>query len=680
MTSNVAVSLYAIATILFSFGSFLAILGADRGSESFESAVIAIVLGGLSWALGSVLGYFVPKIRSITPAATFARMGLTILFAAVAAAWPWVGPGALGLVSIVVAFISMGALMPALIILKAEEPEELRNAFAKALIGSALGAALSAAIWSAAGVGSLFLVASAAALLAPIFEGHLFFNGSAARRWAFVPMVLGVLGLSFTAPSKWTRPEEAPATAVSLPFALEAVFQFRKDKKFDTFVLGQRAISRYAQLPVEALQSGMKSLTVVNSDFDDEDSASLPSDIELTSLGGSGRRRLAGESRRFDLIQILAPTSGLERSGTVMEESFETRLTVEAFRLYFDRLKDDGFLQIVGALQGPKGQATLATMAEAWKKSARPDIDLHAVAVSDETGTTIQSVILRMKPFTREERDRLGEILKVGSKTEPTAWMLVSDASGMVLSDDHPFIDPIFQMGSLESSSKLIFWFAIVFVVGLIVWIAMQERRKGLASRWQTASVATYFAGLGLSFAFFQTYFVLRAAREWGMPVIAVALVLSALFVARAAGATLVAGHPRRRFGVRIQPLVTFVFGVLLTYLGTTLFEPLVATGSEWISAFVGMSLLIPFGLLGGAFLPNALEEASEKLAPRVLSLLWALYIAGTSLGIFGAMALGFESGLDVVFLAGLFCFAWIAIFSGLVRPWNVRKSGTPIS
>jgi hypothetical protein len=134
-------------------------------------------------------------------------------------------------------------------------------------------------------------------------------------------------------------------------------------------------------------------------------------------------------------------------------------------------------------------------------------------------------------------------------------------------------------------------------------------------------------------------------------------------------------GHARRRFGVRIQPLANFVFAALFTYLGAALFEPLVASSSEWVSAFVGMSVLIPFGLLGGSFLPNALEEASEKLAPRVLSLLWAIHVAGAALGVYMALLVSLESGLDVVFLAGLFCFAWVAIFSGLILPWNVRKT-----
>ena len=668
-----------MATILFSFGAFLAFLSTEHGRESLESAVVGLVISGVAWAMGSVVCYGRPEIRSTSSQAVKARWAFTFLFAVSAAAWPWVGPVTQGLNLLFVAFFALGALVPALITLHAENAESLRDAFGKALIGSAVGAALSAVIWSLCGIGSLFLVASAAALLAPFLESSHFFSPSSLRpwsprRWALVPLVIATLCLSFFAPSAWVPAGDPKASDSAPTFAFDSIFQFRKEKKFDVFVVGRRSTEPFASLPAETLEASLKSLTVTSSHPDEKAAVSLPSGVELTIHGGSARRRLAGESRRFDLIQVLVPSADVERKQPVWEATSETSLTVEAFRLYFDRLKDDGILQIVGALDGIKGQSTLATLAEAWKKSARPDIDIHAVAVTEATGKTVRSVILRMKSFSREERDKLGEILKVGGSAE-NRWLLVSDASGVVLSDDRPFVEPVFQMQSLQVSSRTLFWALIVLVLALIVWVAMQERRKGLASRWQTASVATYFAGLGVSFAFFQTYFVLKAMRGWGMPIVAAALVLSALFVARAAGATLLAGHPRRRYGVRIQPLVNFVFAVLLTYLGAALFEPLVSTGSEWVSAFVGMSVLIPFGLLGGAFFPNAMEEASEKLAPKVLSLLWALYIAGTAAGIYGALVVGFENGLDVVFLSGLFCFAWVAIFSGLVRPWNVRKT-----
>lgn len=664
MASNVAVLLFSFSTILFSIASFQTV-----GSDSFEHSILLLVIAGLSWSAGSVVGYFVPAMReSASKKAVTIRWSAVALMALSILTAPWVGAGSLGFVVGVVAMFCSGLLLPATIGLKSDEIESAREAYAKSLIGGALASAVSAALLAWRGTGPLFPLAAAALFLAPILEPALFFaEQNFKRRWAAVPLAVLAIAAAFIVPGPSGISVEE--VTVAEPYGATAAYEFRDGRKLDVYVLGTGAVHHASRLNADTIQKSVRTLTATELQVGAE--APSVNHPEISVQGGSARRRLAAESRRFDLIQILLPTA-VPESHPRLGASAEGTVTVEALRLYFDRLKDEGMLQVIGRSSGADGQAVLSTIAEAWKKSARRELDLHAVAATSEGGKTLETVIVRMKPFLREERDKLGGILKVGKADSGLNWMLVSDASGEVLTDDRPFVG---MVSAASTEARVVMWAAILAVLGLIGWVAMQERRKGLASRWQTASVATYFGGLGLSFAFFQAYFVLRAIRGWGMPSIAGPLVLAAIFVSLAAGATMFAGHPRRRFGVRIQPLANFVFAVIFTYLGSALFEPLVASGSEWLSAFVGMSVLIPFGLLGGAFLPNALEEASEKLAPRVLSLLWALYVAGISLGIYGAVSIGLENGLDGVFLAGLFCFAWVAIFSGLVRPWNVRKA-----
>lgn len=667
MASNAAVFLFSFSSILFGIAAFTSVEG-----NSFEFAVTLLAMAGLAWAFGSVMGYLVPAVRQLaTKSAFLIRGAATIGFTISVAVWPWAS-GCEGIL-IAIAFFCAGVFVPSVIGLNAEVPGEMRDTYAASLLGSALGAIVSSALLSCVGVGALFPIAAAAALLAPVTQPRLFFSkDNKSRRWMVAPAAVVALALVFIAPTM--QSQNAAMEGVPSAFASETVFQFRPERKFDVYVIGAGAARHSASLKPETLKSSVRSLTVTEQNPAAQ--LSMVEGVDLKTISGNGRRKLAGETKRFDLIQVVAPRESLEKSEPRFDSRAEGGLTVEAARLYFDRLKDDGFLQVVGRMSSESAQATLSTIAEAWKKSARADVDLHAVAVTSEGGKTLETVIVRMKPFTREERDRLSERLnqqwKEAKSSGTMVTTLVSDSSGAVLTDNRPFAGTVAAPSTL---SRTVMWLAVVAVLGLIVWVAMQERRKGIASRWQTASVATYFGGLGMSFAFFQVFFVLRAIRGWGIPSIAVGLVMAAVFISLAAGATLLAGHPRRRYGVRIQPLANFVFAAIFTYLGAALIEPLVATGSEWISAFVGMSVLIPFGLLGGSFMPNALEEASEKLAPKVLSLLWALYAAGTAVGIYLATLVGVENGLDVVFLAGLFCFAWVAIFSGLVRPWNVRKT-----
>lgn len=663
---NIAVLLFSLSTVMVAIASFK-----WAGERSFESAVTMLVVACIAWAAGSVMGYLVPAVRQLlTKNALIVRWSAVGLFAVIACIWPWVSSESLDFVLISIIFLAAGVFVPSVMSLKSEEPEQMREAYAKSLMGAAVGSLVSVVILECRGVGSLYPIAAFAVLLAPSLQPDLFFATTPGRkRWiASGVAVLAAVAAVF-APQSPATVAEGSAPAATVFVASENVFQFRPDRKFDVYVLGVGAANLISNLKSTTVESSIKSLTATEQQPAVK-SIAIPG-VEATIKSGNGRRKLSAESRRFDLIQVLEPIEGIDRSEPRFAARAESALTVEALRLYFDRLKDDGFLQILGRQTGTSAQSTLSTIAEAWKKSARKDVDLHAVAVTSDEGKTLETVIVRMAAFSREERERLSDQLQIGKPGGMTT-VLVSDASGAVLTDNRPFGEAVIESSDL---SRIVMWIAILALLGLIYWVARQERRKGIASRWQTASVATYFGGLGMSFAFFHVFFVLRAIRGWGMPTIATGLVLAVVFGSMAAGALLLAGHPRRRHGVRIQPLANFVFAVMFTYIGAALFEPLTASGSEWISAFVGMSVLIPFGLLGGAFLPNALEEASEKLAPRVLSLLWAIYAAGTALGIYLALLVSLDNGLDVVFLAGLFCFAWVAIFSGLVRPWSVRKS-----
>ncbi|MBL7687636.1 MAG: anti-sigma factor antagonist [Bdellovibrionaceae bacterium] len=371
------------------------------------------------------------------------------------------------------------------------------------------------------------------------------------------------------------------------------------------------------------------------------------------------------------MIQVfLESDSGVGKS---MEQT-QGLLTVEAFRLYLDHLKQDGILQLVPPVEGLNGkraQAVLATLSEAWKRSGRKDVDLHSLVVGHLSTSEVDVLVVTLKDVLKDERDHLGGFFLVGQNER--GWVLPSDSSGPVMTDDKPFLKET-APGGFEG--WLLGVASAAVLIALTAWVAAKERRKGVASQWQTFSIAIFFGGLGLSFALFSTFFEMRAMRDWGRPELASALVAAALSVFAALGAQLFAGHPKRRFGVRIQPLANFVFAALFAYLAGAVAEPLVASGGEIFSILIGASVLIPYGLLGGPFFPNAMEEAAEKLHPKSMYLLWASFAAGASLGLYVGTSLSASAGFSAVFLAGVFVFAWVAIIGGLVRPFSLRKAG----
>lgn len=678
--SSGAIFFFSFAIFQFGFAVFK-----TYELNSFNNAFSSLLLAGMAWAAGSVGSFFVSEGRRNSPSLSFvAGWGLFVGMLA----WPWIAVGAdglseFGLLLHIAVFALAGYTVPTLIVRRVEVPEAMRDAYTQSLFGAALGALLSAVTTYWLGIGVGFCTAAAAAAWAPLFEvkaGGVW--GGRAKRASVLFALRGAiaLGVAFVVPTIETLSEctgcesEAPAALVGA----ETAYRLQEGRGLSTYVIGASKPADIEQLVALDVAAGARNLTVVaeptRNEAERRAQFKLPDTVTLQLEFGSGRRRIEAESRRFDLIQVLLPrmsTDG-DRGRQFAEQALGT-LTVEALQLYFSRLKDDGMLQIIGAAQGERAQSILTTVAEAWRRSARRDIDLHVVAVGTnaERGLILETAMVRGKPFSREERDRLEQLLGVG---ETRSRILPTDASGVVLADDRPFLREAAPTGA--AAGWLGWAIGAAFII-LLIGIALHERRKGVASKWQTVSVATYFGGLGLSFGFFLVFFVLRSIRAWGLPSIAMSLALAAILASLAGGSIFLAGHPKRRYGVRIQPLANFVFAVLFAYLGGSLLESFVASASDWIAAAVGMSVLIPFGLSGGSFVPNAIEEAGEKLHPRVLMLLWALHAVGMSLGAFAALSIALTSGLAVVFLGGLISFAWVAIVGGLIRPWGSRKLPT---
>lgn len=684
MVNNISVLLFSLATFQIGFGVFRSL-----ESAAFEQGVFGLVLGCLCWAIGAVAS------RPLTGPKPFRMRWMAYFTILVSTAvWPWIGLGPLGWTLLALAAFMSGVFLP-MHIRYVEQSEALRQAYARMLVGGALGSLSGAVIDSMFGVGGIFAFASAAIAVAPFLEPSLFFGEHLAKleksRFLSLPLsalLLVTVGLA-PDPKMITDGESISALPTSFGNDLALGPAGSGARKLDILIAGSNVEEHLRLISEDVFKSHINSVTLFEEDpvaaksgRSGESIANwqAPEGVEFKAMSGDVRRFLRSENRRFDVIQILT-LKGL--GDTVGSSSVITperaRVTVESVRLFLERLKEDGVLHFPRTTHGDWAHSLMATLAEAWKKLARPNVNLHILGVADavEGPMSLKTALIRLKPFMKEDRDAAEKAIGIiPTDTEAGTsgqyrWVLATDGSGIILTDDRPTLGEAWTSGVFPS--VLVGITGLLFC-GLVYWIVSQERRKEITSRWQTFSVATYFGGLGISFAFFEVFFVMRAMRVWGVPDIAFALAMAAILGSLALGATVFASHPKRRYGVRIQPLANFVFAVLFTYLALALFEPLMNSSPVWVACFIGMSVLVPFGVLGGSFFPNALEEASEKLPPRAVSLLWALFAIGSGIGICGGAYVSLSYGLDLAYLAGLFCFAWVAISSGLIRPWSVRK------
>lgn len=678
MVSNISVLLFSLATFQIGFGVFRTL-----ESLAFEQGVFSLVIGCLCWSLGAVAS------RAITGRNPYRMRWLSFVTILIAAgSWPWIGMGIIGWSLLGLAAFMSGVFIPSHV-RYVEQSEALRHAYGRMLFGGAVGSLSAALIDMLFGVGGVFAFAAAAIALAPFLESSIFFGEALSKyeklRFGALPVSALLLVLVGLAPDPQLAPQAQNESALPTSFGNELAFGSGEPRKLDILMAGPDLIEHVRLISEDVLKERVRSLTLFEekaANLKSLEEMQVPEGIELKVLGGDVRRFLRSENRRFDVIQILT-LKGLGES--VGKDSIinpeHARVTAESVRLFLERMKEEGVLHFPRTVQGQWAESLMATLAEAWKKLARPNVNLHIIGIADasEGALVLRTAMIRLKPFMKEDRDAAEKSLGIlspetssGTSSGQYRWVLATEGSGIILSDDRPILGHAWSKGPL--SNVLIGFIALLFC-GIVYWIVSQERRKEITSRWQTFSVATYFGGLGISFAFFEVFFVMRAMRGWGAPEMALALAMSAILGSLALGATVFASHPKRRYGVRIQPLANFVFAVLFTYLALALFEPLMISSPVWLACFIGMSVLIPFGILGGSFFPNALEEASEKLPPRAVSLLWALFALGSGVGICGGAYVALTYGLDLAYLAGLFCFAWVAISSGLIRPWNVRKT-----
>lgn len=668
MKSHLGVGFIAVSTTFFATALY-----SVTEAVSADSAFATTLILALGWALGAIIASTLGNERRHLG---WLRAAGLACFALAETGMAFVEPtGSIAIGIIAVQGVLAGFLLVTMVCSHLElhrDVASMRASFVAFLAGKGAGFLLGGIMVSLVSPEqrNSLLPMSAVFALIPLAAGHLveatesrlrlFRGGAICLMLVAVIAVLSSGKIVF--PKNELNRETPVVDLVRVPYLVRA------GRGLDVFLIGR--------VPADAVKShieaGARGVTAVVS------AERLPPDYlalqtregtALAIFSGSGRRRMETEARRFDLIQIFLESEFV--SGKSAEQT-EALLTVEALRNYLDHLKPDGMLQFLPPAEGVTGrraQAVLATVAEAWKRSGRKDIDLHSIVVGHLSSSEADVMMVTLKDVLKIERDRFGEQFRVGQSER--GWVLPSDSSGPVMTDDQPYLRAGTPGGFL---GWILGTAAAVMLIALTVWIAAKERRRGVDSRWQTFSIVVFFGGLGLAFSLFSTFFEMRAMRDWGRPDLASAVLLAALAAFSALGAQLFAGHPQRRYGVRIQPLANFVFAAVFAFLAGAVVHPLVASGGEIFSFIIGTSMLIPYGLLGGAFFPNAMEEAAGKLQPKSMYLLWASFAAGTCLGLYIGTSLSASAGLSAVFLAGVFVFAWVAIIGGLVRPFSIRK------
>jgi hypothetical protein len=389
---------------------------------------------------------------------------------------------------------------------------------------------------------------------------------------------------------------------------------------------------------------------------------------------------------QYDVVTVTWVDSGAATGAGAFALTENYLYTVEAFRDYLARTRDDGVLAFMRARYSPEYDAIkgIGVAVEALRSLGVQDPGRHVLVTSVASphfgGRELTHVMLRRTPFTEAEiavvdeaRRRLEftDLYTPGRGGDAAITRLITDPDRKATyasfpfdmepnPDDRPFY---FFLRALEGKpaggdvqvlrQSLVTIFVLIGAF-LIVPLGLLLRR-GVGGAVGVAAPSAYFALLGLGFMLIEMKLLQQSVLVVGNPTLSLAAVLAALLLSTGVGAMLsgrLAALPRKGKGA--------VFGALLAVqlVGLVLAEPL----AELLTGFVlpvrtaGLvAAILPLGLLLGCPLP--LGMAALRGERRLVAWSWGINglfgVAGSGVAIY----LAIHHGLKAAYLVGVTCY-----------------------
>ena len=474
----------------------------------------------------------------------------------------------------------------------------------------------------------------------------------------------------------------------------------------------------------QAIRSGARRIVSVESNpllrtiVDERGRITAPPGVELLSMTGLGRNRIAGVNRNFDVIS-LSFLASLTPGSLGLSEDYG--VTVEAFRAYLDRLTPGGVLSLDLYLLPPARSELrlLATVLQATRDAGISDAASHiavvrswdTVTVLFKNGALTRSDIGAIKRFCAQNRfdtayypgmnpgegnrfvrmqnDGYAEAFRniIGSETR-NAFIRDSLFDIRPVRDAAPFAHHYLKIENIreiyrtmggkwqyffEEGYLLPLLLLQVLVVSLVVMLLPLVKR-GRADRTPAArrlpGALTYFGTLGLGYLFIEVSFMQMMMLPLEHPGYAAGTVVASILAGSGLG-----GYLSQKRGLRIGPSALLwlagaivLYALALPFLAAVLARlPLAA---RIIACFI---LLFPAGILMGMPLPLGLSLLGRR-DPDLIPWAWAVNGCCSVVSPVLAMLIALSAGFTVVLLcgAGLYLAGFILIRNMLEgRPDN---------
>jgi hypothetical protein len=401
-----------------------------------------------------------------------------------------------------------------------------------------------------------------------------------------------------------------------------------------------------------------------------------------------GRKFAATSRELYDLVQMSLVLTATAQSGTyALAEGY--LYTKEAFRTYFRRLTEDGFLALID--DSPERLLRyVVTALEVLGEDARMDdrLLMRNIAVfhnpeREPTGYKYlllasrspipAAALARMKAESAASGVRpmwipgeaaaapFGELFDQGSAKFIAGQPFQLSAP----TDDRPFFFN-FAKGVKANWKLLRPYVALVLLLGLVL-AAMAAGESGAGGLTELRPSVSAFL-FGAAFMLVELGLLQKFSLAVGGPTRVLPVLLFSVLLFCGAG-SLLSAFLARRFGLRSFhfPLLAAI-ACLLTIAAVERVYLLDGISSDAARAAAVVVLVAPLGLVLGMPFPNLLREAGAA-DPRRISYLWAINGLSSVIGATLSLMIALRFGIRAVLLSG--CFLYLLA-------WGVGRSQDP--
>ena len=391
----------------------------------------------------------------------------------------------------------------------------------------------------------------------------------------------------------------------------------------------------------------------------------------------------------YDVVTVTWVDSGAATGAGAFALTENYLYTVEAFRDYLARVKDDGVLAFMRSRYSPEYDAIkgIGIAVEAMRAMGIAEPEKHILVTSVKSPffgwRELTHVMMKRTPFTAEEiarvdeaRHRLffGDLYTPGrSDGDGPITRLIKDRDRAAVyasfpfdmeptTDDRPFYFFLRARPDRPAGGDVqILWKSMITIFVLIglflVAPLVALLRRGVKGQGGVLVPTVYFSLLGLGFMLVEMKLLQQSVLIVGNPTLSLAAVLCALLLSTGCGALLATRVIKARDRDR---KTLMIFGALLVVLLLALVTS--ETLANTLTAFslpvrtLGLVAVIsPLGFLLGCPLPLGMATLGEEKG--LVAWCWGMNgmfgVAGSAVSVYVAI----HHGLRFAFLAGVGCY-----------------------